>query len=236
MKMRAEQLAELPRGTSALHEVVTTDQLASRPSRPPNYALENRALALLVAAMVLSPQTVLQHLVDAALTLCGAGSAGISLLEEETPADEIPVFRWRATSGAFAPLVGSALPRAFSPCGWVLDANRMLLMSDPARHFKYIEKLPVQVCEALLMPFWRDDRPIGTVWVVSHTERQFDREDARLLESLSRCAAAALQALSAGDLEARHLLVWLQPRMNSLKCNPATRRWLTPIARRATFW
>lgn len=38
---------------------------------------------------------------------------------------------------------------------------------------------------------------MGTIWVISHSEeRQFDREDARVLSTLGEFAAAAYQAFS----------------------------------------
>lgn len=188
----------------ALAEVITTDQLALRPSRAPDYAAENRVLLQLAETMTRAPEAVLQQLVDAARELCRAGSAGVSLLE---PAESPARFRWKATSGGLGPFVGNTMPRAFSPCGTVLDENRLLLMSDPVRHFRYIEGLPVPVREALLVPFHRDGVAIGTVWVASHTaERQFDAEDARLVQSLSRFAAGATGALASARAAAEHEL------------------------------
>jgi PAS domain S-box-containing protein len=53
------------------------------------------------------------------------------------------------------------------------------------------------VCEVLLAPFHRGQEAIGTVWIASHTEtHQFDQEDARIIKSLSRFAAAAVQVIS----------------------------------------
>lgn len=143
--------------------------------------------------MAQSPDQVLQLLVDEARVLCNAGSAGISLLDDVCPAGEAPCFRWLATSGAFAPLAGNTMPRNFSPCGSVLDVGHTLLMSDPVRHFEYINVLPVPVREVLLVPFYRNEVAIGTVWIASHDEHKFDKEDARLVKSLSQFASAALQ-------------------------------------------
>lgn len=48
--------------------------------------------------------------------------------------------------------------------------------------------------EALLIPFHHDGKPIGTVWVVSHSlDRKFDREDERVVRVLSRFASAGWQ-------------------------------------------
>jgi signal transduction histidine kinase/ActR/RegA family two-component response regulator len=46
------------------------------------------------------------------------------------------------------------------------------------------------------VPFHAQGKPVGTLWIVAHTaDRQFDREDERLLTSLSRFAAAAYQMI-----------------------------------------
>src|SRR5436190_18440826 len=110
-----------------LDDVLTTEQLASRPSRPPGYAAENDALVALAQGMAREPQTILQLTVDTALHLCRGESAGISILE---PQGESEVFRWRATAGAYAPQVGGTLPRE-SPSGTVLDRNALLMFNRP---------------------------------------------------------------------------------------------------------
>src|SRR5256885_648218 len=66
-----------------LDEVVTTSRLRERPSRAPDHETENRALVALARTMADSPQGIFQKLVDAALELTGAGSAGISVFEME---------------------------------------------------------------------------------------------------------------------------------------------------------
>lgn len=180
-------------GPVSLEEVITTMELDYRPTRAPDYQAEAAALSNLAQALASSPESIFQPLVDCALLLCGAQSAGISLLEE---VDGQWVFRWRATAGAFAPLVGNVLPRDFSPCGAVLDRNALQLMKRPVRYYPYIARLPVEVNEVLLVPFRANGQAIGTVWVVTHDANTwFDREDARIATSLAQFAAAAWQAL-----------------------------------------
>src|SRR6516164_7874148 len=84
---------------ASLDDVIITAELARRPTRPPDYAAEGRALTGLAEAMADSPQTILQKLVETALDVCRADSAGISMLE---PGGMAGVFRWHAVSGRFA--------------------------------------------------------------------------------------------------------------------------------------
>jgi PAS domain S-box-containing protein len=179
-------------------EVIINDELARRPTPPPDLGRENRALVALAEVMADSPASVLQTLVDMALELSGAGSTGISI--EETDGSK-GVFRWYATAGAYAPYVGGTMPRDFSPCGTVLDRNITLLMAEPVRVYPDIAALSAPVVEVLLIPFYRGKAPIGTIWAVAHTSaKRFHAEDARLLETLSRFASAAVQTLQ--NLEA----------------------------------
>jgi len=66
-----------------LEAVITTAALNQRPSRPADNAAVNSALIALMQEMANSPRTILQRLVDTALGLCQAHSAGISLLEDD---------------------------------------------------------------------------------------------------------------------------------------------------------
>jgi PAS domain S-box-containing protein len=179
----------------SLEDVLITDDLAHRPARSPNYAVENGALAGLAEALADSPQTIPQKMVETALEVCRADSAGISILE---PGGEAGVFRWYAIAGRFAPNVGSHVLREASPSGIVLDRDTSLLFSYPERHFDYGMAIDPPIVEALLVPFHSEGKPVGTLWVIAHTpSRQFDAEDQRLLTSLSRFAAVVYQTRTA---------------------------------------
>jgi PAS domain S-box-containing protein len=178
---------------SSLTDIDITSELSHRPTRPPDYEAESRALVALAGVMAADPHTILQKLADAARELCQAGSSGISILEENP---ENSVFRWHATAGKFRPFLGGTTPRNFSPCGVVLDRNTTQLMADPGRFYPYIAELSPHIVEVLLLPFYRGDTAVGTIWVIAHSdERKFDAEDKRLLLSLGKFASAAIETL-----------------------------------------
>jgi signal transduction histidine kinase len=180
--------------TVSLEEIEITAQLAQRPARAPDYAAENCALLHLAQAMATNPADILQTLVDTALTLCQAGSAGLSLLE--THHGEA-VFRWEALAGVYAGHRHTTMPREASPCGTTMDRNTAQLMVLPARVFLALQVVP-PVVEALLLPFRVEGTPIGTVWIIAHDDtRKFDQEDARLMQTLAQFAAAAWQVWQA---------------------------------------
>jgi PAS domain S-box-containing protein len=174
-----------------LEKVLCTDELRRRPSRPPNFSMENRAITRIAQAHADSPETILQTLVDTIVEVCGAGSAGISLLKTDERGAN---FHWPAISGQWKQFIGGYNPRNFSPCGDVLDLNRTLMMRDVESRYPYFAPVVPRVEEALLAPFYVCGEARGTIWVIHHDkEHHFDAEDQRILESLSNLASSAYQ-------------------------------------------
>lgn len=188
---------------SDIHSVVKTDELYERTGRAPDFEAEARALSEMATELAEAPRNLLQKLAELVMDLCRADSAGVSLLEQDGDQE---VFRWRATAGVFAKDVMGTMPRAASPCGTVIDERRPMLFERPERHFAELANLDPPIYENLNVPFYVEDKPVGTVWVVAHQpDRQFDVEDARLLTSVSRFAAAAYQTLLGLDEATRRL-------------------------------
>ncbi|AWM40217.1 Blue-light-activated protein [Gemmata obscuriglobus] len=189
-------LADPTTASAGLDAVLTTDELARRSPRPPDHAAEARALVDLARTMAETPRRLLQRLSELAMELCGADSAGISILETDGAGDR---FRWHAIAGRLAPNVWGTIARHACPCGEVIARNEPLLFAAPERHYPGAAAGP-PVVEALLVPFHVGGRAVGTLWVIAHTpDRRFDAEDARLLTSLSRLAAAGWQTVTALD-------------------------------------
>nr|WP_081984321.1 PAS domain S-box protein [Massilia sp. JS1662] len=188
---------ETPSSTavSCVDDVLITAELERRPRRAPDYAAENRAMAALARQLAVDPHRVPQTLAELVLELCDAGSAGISLLEEQ---DGHRVFRWHAAAGLFAGHLGGTIAFDVSPCGVVVDRNQTMLMRYGERCFAAMAGFEPPMIENLLVPWTAEGRAVGTVWVISHRpDREFDAEDARVLRNLADFAAAAYQAIVA---------------------------------------
>jgi two-component sensor histidine kinase len=166
-----------------------------RPRRAPNLSSEIAAFRELSALLATDPKRAIQQFLDLASTLCRAGSSGLSLLGHDEKGE--PIFRWEALAGAFAPYVGGTTPRGFSPCGLCLDRGSIILVSRPARVFRYFEAVEAEIDECLIVPVrGTDGTPVGTLWVIHHdNESRFDCEDARVLEDLSVQLTLALRLL-----------------------------------------
>ena len=113
----------IPDGTAPLESILCTEELQSRPSRPPNYEKENYALRTLVSALADSPRTIFQILAETIKDITQCDSAGLSLLtmDGKTPNVTGHRFYWPAITGMWSPHVGGGTPRDFGPSGDVLD-------------------------------------------------------------------------------------------------------------------
>lgn len=141
---------------------------------------------------------LLQKVADVALTLCDAGSAGISLVEREAAARQ---FRWLAVAGLCAGLQGKLTAWEECPCGVTLEAGEPQLFVRPQAQFACLQFPGVEVPEGLVVPIATGGAQLGAIWVMSHAaNRQFDREDVRLLSNLAVFAGTALTLVNTRDL------------------------------------
>lgn len=175
----------------ALEDVLMTHELSGRASRSPNFQAENTALHTLARQMADQPATMLRQLVQMALDLCQAGTAGVSLLETNETGEVI--FRWVCLAGDLAAHEQGFTPRNFSPCGTCLDQGTPQLYCYPERYFTYFQQAQPTIVEGLVIPLLAQGQPLGTIWIVSHDEqRHFDAEDVRIMTSLANFTTAAL--------------------------------------------
>lgn len=174
-----------------LDDILTTEALSWRSSRPPDWQAEARAMRILADRMAKNSETLLPTLVEIALELCDAGSAGVSLLETTPEGEEI--FRSNAVAGKLAASVGGSAPRHLSPCGVCLARGSPQLYSHPERYFTALQNADIPLVEGLVLPLIGENRDLGTIWIVSHDRRrQFDREDVRVMAGLADFTATAL--------------------------------------------
>jgi signal transduction histidine kinase len=178
--------------TVKLESVVITGELQQRKSRPPNLKQENDAFHELANCLAKTPDQVLDRLVELTRELCHADTVGISLEGSNEAGQRI--FRWIAMAGELKHLIGGTTPRNFSPCGVCVDTNQPLLMEGLDRFYPQFRDAPLPFKEALLLPWGGDGGPVGTLWIVAHTDqRKFELEDVRLMGSLAAFASGAIR-------------------------------------------
>ena len=187
----------IPEPGASLESILCTEELQRRPSRPPDYEKENRALVKLVSALADSPATIFQTLAETIQDITQCDSAGLSLLTKDgrTPDVYGQRFYWPAICGMWNPHVGGGTPRNFGPCGDVLDQNRTLLFKHFERRYPYLLPVNPTAEECLLVPFYVAGNAVGTIWAIMHSDRRkFDAEDDRVMASLGKFASSAYQA------------------------------------------
>ena len=173
----------------AVAEVYITDQLLGRHGAAPDYLREKLAIQDLAHHMTDRPGEILPRLVQLAMDLCGADSAGISVLESESA-----LFRWFALRGALSAFEGATTPRNHSPCGVCLDENGPVLMEHPERVYDWIRDANISVPEVLLVPLVVKGRDaLGTLWIIASETHHFDSEHARLMSELASFVGVALR-------------------------------------------
>src|SRR5271154_138854 len=192
----------IPTAEASLESILCTEELNHRPSRPPDYEKENRALVTLMSALDDSPSTIFQTLADTILDITQCDSAGLSLLTRDGQKPDVcgKRFYWPAIAGMWNPHVGGGTPRNFGPCGDVLDRNSTLLFTHFERRYPYLQPVTPAAVECLLVPFYVGGLAVGTIWAIMHGDgRKFDAEDDRVMGSLGKFASSAYQALAAID-------------------------------------
>jgi PAS domain S-box-containing protein len=195
MDLRFED--SMPEATASLESILCTEELQRRPSRPPDYEKENRALVTLVNALADSPSTIFRTLAETILDITQCDSAGLSLLTSDgkKPDSSGKRFYWPAIAGMWNLHIGGGTPRNFGPCGDVLDQDRTLLFRRFERRYPYLVPVSPAAEECLLVPFYVAGKAVGTIWGIMHSDRRkFDAEDDRVMASLGKFASSAYQA------------------------------------------
>ncbi|ADW67438.1 GAF domain-containing protein [Granulicella tundricola] len=172
-------------------ELSTDPSFTARQLHTRDLAVQMEGMRRLTHAFVSSPETILQELVNAAIDLCGADSAGISV-EQENRTEE-NYYRWVATAGEFAGFLNATLPHHPSACTLTLERGRPQLFRVTKPFYDLLGVSAPVVTDGLLLP-WQADDTRGTIYVVAHGRPEaFDSEDLRLMQVLADFAAMAVR-------------------------------------------
>ncbi len=173
-------------------DLATYSEFYERPLQFRNTARQTIGMTRLAQALVDAPQTILQQLVDAAIELCGADSAGISV-ERQDPAGSL-YYKWEATAGIYAHLLHAILPSAPSACGQCLERGGPQLFRVSEPFFELMRVQTATVTDGLLLP-WKAGETRGTIWIVAHgREQAFDRSDLDTMTMLATFAGLGVTA------------------------------------------
>src|SRR3569623_33391 len=171
--------------------VFITAELSRRGVAPRDHLREKLAIHDIAERMADQPSEVLPRLVQLAMDISGAESAGISVLEREAQQ-----FRWLGLAGVLSAFEGATTPRNHSPCGVCLDFDGPILMDRPERAYEWIADANITVPEVLLVPLRvKGSDAIGTLWLVAKEGGYFDLGHAQALTELAAFAGVALRMI-----------------------------------------
>lgn len=145
----------------------------------------------LVQAFLEFPESILQELVNAAVELCGADTAGISL--RELDANGNPFYRWIATAGLHITLLDAHLPSELSACEICVSRGSPQLLRVSQDFVGLLGVDATIVTDGLMLP-WQVDGRYGTLCIVAHGKSEaFDSEDLKMMRVLSKFAARGVR-------------------------------------------
>jgi K+-sensing histidine kinase KdpD len=175
-------------------EVVSLDrdeEFAARRLHRHDITVQMAGLKSLTKAFVENPETILQELVNAAVELCGADSAVISIEKQEKT--EEAYYHWIATAGRYSGFLDAVLPQHPSACGVCLAENQPQHFRVTKRFFEILSVEAPIVTDGILLP-WETDTVRGTIFVMAHGRTEaFDNDDVALMRILADFAAMAVR-------------------------------------------
>jgi transcriptional regulator with GAF, ATPase, and Fis domain len=172
-------------------DLQTNSAFARRCLHTRDVVMQMEGMRRLTHAFVESPDTILQELVNAAVELCGADSAGISLETEEK--SDANFYKWVATAGEYTRFLNASLPRYPSACGICLERGCPQVFRVSQQFFDLTGMDAPVVTDGILLP-WQVDDTRGTLWIMAHGRREaFDLEDCRMMQMLADFAAMAVR-------------------------------------------
>jgi hypothetical protein len=168
-------------------DILSDPQFAQRKLHVRDISVQMTGLQRLAHAFVENPESILQELVNAAVDLCGADSAGISIEKEDRTDKDF--YHWVATAGDYSGFLNAILPRYPSACGICLERGRPQLFRVSQRFFEILGVEAPVVTDGILLP-WQVDDSRGTIFVMAHGRSEaFDSGDTRTMQMLADFAA-----------------------------------------------
>ena len=166
-------------------------EFAARHLHPRGPVTQMAGVNRLTRAFVENPETILQELVNSAVELCGADSAGISI--EKDDKTDSAYYHWIATAGTYSGFMDAVLPQYPSACGVCLAENKPQHFRVTKRFFDILNVEAPTVTDGILLP-WQTDTVRGTIFVMAHGRTEaFDKDDVALMQVLADFAAMAVR-------------------------------------------
>jgi len=163
-----------------------------------NYPLLLRRYARLVEvttdlASRLDLDSLLQHIVDAAMELTESEAASLLMYESQTK----QLYFEAATNELAAGVGRQTVPTESSLAGWVFTHGEPLVvdnaLTDP-RFFREVDVLTRFRTQSVLgVPLRTQDKTLGVIETINKRKGRFDEQDVRLLQALAAQAAIAIQ-------------------------------------------
>jgi RNA polymerase sigma factor (sigma-70 family) len=188
----AAEAAGVPEDTGLeVLDLDTHTEFMARNLHTRDVTMQMEGLRRLTHSFVQSPDTILQELVNAAVDLCGADSAGISLETEEK--SDANYYHWVATAGQYNGFLNAILPRYPSACGICLERGKPQLFRVRQRFFDIMGIEAPLVTDGILLP-WQVEETRGTIFVMAHGRTAaFDKDDGQMMRVLADFAAMAVR-------------------------------------------
>jgi hypothetical protein len=172
-------------------DLASNPAFATRRLHTRDIVLQSEGMHRLARAFVDQPGTILQELAAAAVDLCGADSAGITIEQENKTDDNF--YYWAATAGQYERFLNATLPRHPNPCGICLERGRPQLVNVTQPFFDIMGIEAPTVTDGILLP-WEVEQTRGTVWIVAHGRTEaFDSQDVHIMQFLADFAAMGVR-------------------------------------------
>jgi RNA polymerase sigma factor (sigma-70 family) len=166
-------------------------EFAARKLNPRDVSWQMEGLRRLTCSFLQNPDAILQELVNAAVDLCGADSAGISVETEEK--SDASYYHWVATAGQYNGFLHAVLPRYPSACGICLERGKPQLFRVKQRFFDIMGIEAPLVTDGILLP-WQVEETRGTIFIMAHGRAAaFDSDHGQLMRVLADFAAMAVR-------------------------------------------